>query len=130
MEVRLFKSICEVPKDEWNSIVGADQVISSYDYLLAVENSKINDCDYYYPVVYENGEIIAHTCFYSVSFELDLFAKGLTKKFINLIRRFWKHFLILRFVECGTPVALGHTLSFRKGVHMEKTLEIMINQMK
>ncbi|NQS90284.1 GNAT family N-acetyltransferase [Patescibacteria group bacterium] len=110
---------------EWNSIVGKDRMICTYKYLNAIEKSEINDCRYYYPVVYEEGRIIAHACVYFISTELDAFAQGITKKIIDLIRRKWKGFFVLRSLECGTPVALGSTVSFREGINQAEVLSLM-----
>jgi predicted N-acyltransferase len=116
MRVALLKSIREMEPDVWNSIVGHDKLICRHEYLQAIEQSQINDCRYFYPVLRDDdGTLIAHTCFYFISTELDSFARGLTKKAITAIRRIFPSFLILRSVECGTPVALGSTVSVREG---------------
>jgi predicted N-acyltransferase len=102
--------------DVWNSIVGHDKLICRHEYLQAIEQSQINDCRYFYPVMRDDaGTLMAHACFYYISTELDSFAKGLTKKTITGIRRIFPSFLILRSIECGTPVALGSTVSVREG---------------
>lgn len=116
MRVTLLKSIREIEPDVWNSIVGRDRLICRHEYLLAIELSQINDCRYFYPVMWDDeGTLIAHSCFYFISTELDSFAKGLMKKAITGVRRVFPSFLILRSIECGTPVALGSTVSVRDG---------------
>jgi len=123
MKVKIYDSITEIGKKEWDSIVGKNHLICTYKYLEAIEKSQINDCRYYYPVIYDRDEIIAHACIYFISTKLDTFARGITKKIINLIRRKWKGFLILNSLECGTPVALGSTISFKNGVDKVAVIE-------
>lgn len=131
MEVKIYNSITEIDENEWNSIVGRDRIICTHKYLEAIEKSNINDCKYYYPVVYdEEGRIVAHTCVYSISTELDTFAQGPVKKIIKFIRRGWNNFLILRSLECGTPVAAGNTISFREGIDKEKTLGLIVKEIE
>ena len=126
MEVKIHSSIDEVEESRWNALTGANRLICTHRYLKAVEQSRINDCRYFYPVAYENGEIMAHACVYFISTELDAFAKGFLKKAIHGIRRLWPSFLVMRSLECGTPVALGHTFSFRPGVQQKETLLLLV----
>jgi hypothetical protein len=56
---------------------------------------------------------------------LDVFAQGAIRKIINLVRRRWKNFFILRSLECGPPIALGNALSFKDGVDRAETLRLL-----
>ncbi|MFA5500380.1 MAG: GNAT family N-acetyltransferase [Candidatus Omnitrophota bacterium] len=130
MDVKLYKSISELDEEKWNSIVGRNRIICTYRYLKAVEGSGINDCRYYYPVVYDGERIVAHACVYSISTELDLFAQGAPKRLIDLIRKRWKRFFVLRSLECGTPVELGTTMSFAEGIDEKKALGLIIQEVE
>jgi predicted N-acyltransferase len=126
MRTEVHASITQIDRDEWNSIVAPDRLICRHEYLEAVENSRINDCRYFYPVVRdESGTLLAHTCLYFISTELDLFATGALKLGIQMIRKLWPSFLILRSLECGTPVALGNTISYSNGENAEILGEIV-----
>ena len=129
MKVSVLKSISEIKADVWNSIVGRNRLICRHEYLLAVESSNINDCRYFYPVVFsDDGKMLAHTCFYYISTELDSFATGAVKKIVIAIRKVWKSFLILRSIECGTPVALGNTISFRDGCDRNVVIRLLVKE--
>lgn len=130
MEVKIYNSITEIKKEKWNAIVGRNRLICRHEYLEAIEKSQINDCRFWYPVVYDQDQIIAHTCVYFISTELDTFARGITKKIINLIRRVWKNFLIMRSLECGTPVALGNTFSYKDGVDRTIILKRLVQEIE
>ncbi|MFH1505095.1 MAG: GNAT family N-acetyltransferase [Candidatus Omnitrophota bacterium] len=130
MKIKVYESVTEIDEKEWNAIVGRNRLICSHKYLKAIEKSQINDCRYYYPVVYDGNEIIAHTCVYSIDTELDTFARGITKIIINLIRRVWKEFLILRSLECGTPVAIGNTISFKEGADKANVLKLLAQEVE
>ncbi len=122
MEIKVFKSVTDVEEKDWNAIVGEDQIICSHQYLKAIERSNINDCDYFYLVAYLNNEIVAHTCTYSIGFDLAIFAQGISKKIIDSIRNVFPGFLILKLFECGTPVALGNTYSFRDDIDRKEVI--------
>jgi len=81
-------------------------------------------------VVYDGDRIIAHACVYFISTELDVFAQGPLRKIINLVRRKWKNFFILRSLECGPPIALGRTLSFRDGADRARALRLLCQGME
>jgi predicted N-acyltransferase len=126
MRTEVHTSITQIDRDEWNTIVDPNRLICRHEYLEAIENSKINDCRYFYPVIRdESGKLLAHTCLYFISTELDLFATGALKWGIQKIRKLWPSFLILRSVECGTPVALGNTISFADGNREELLFDLV-----
>ncbi|MCM8813178.1 MAG: GNAT family N-acetyltransferase [Candidatus Omnitrophica bacterium] len=127
MYVKIYQSITEIPESAWDAIVGPNRLICTHRFLEAVEKSEINDCRFYYPVVYDDaGKIIAHTCVYTISTELDTFAQGVVKKFIIAIRKIWKNFLIMRSLECGTPVALGNTISVGEEKNFDALFDAII----
>ena len=110
--MRVHDSITDLDAPEWDSIVGDNRFICRHAYLAAVEASAINECRYWYPAVYRAGRIVAHTCVYSITSELDTFAQGWAASLVRRVRTRWPRFLTFRSLECGTPVATGNTISF------------------
>ena len=130
LTVKVLNSISEIGENEWNSIVGKDEMICTYRYLRAIEESGINVDFYRYPVFYEDGVVVAHTCICGMTFDLDIFARGVAKKFIGLVRKGFPNFLKLKLFECGTPVALGSTISFKEGVDKQEILKLLAKTME
>ena len=127
MHVKVYSSITDVAEAEWDSILERDATICSHAYLKAVEASAINDCVYRYPVVYDaQGQLIAHTCVFSITTDLALFARGATLALVHGIRRVFPGFLTIRMLECGTPVALGRQISLRRGTDVEQVLSVLV----
>ena len=122
----ILTSISDIDPTVWNSVVSRNHLICRHEYLQAIERSSINDCRYYYPVVYDDDRVVAHTCLYFISTELDLFAKGIGKLLVNGIRHLWRRFMILRSIECGTPVALGTTISVHKDTDRQAVLSEIV----
>lgn len=127
MHFKIYYSITEIEESKWDSIVSKNRIICSYRFLLAVEKSNINDCNFFYPVVYENNQILAHACTYSITTDLDTLTKGITKKIIRFIRFFWKNFLKIKFLECGTPIAIGNTISFLEDTNKRMVLNLLVD---
>ncbi|MDD5173496.1 MAG: GNAT family N-acetyltransferase [Candidatus Omnitrophota bacterium] len=123
MDVKIYRSIAEVDESRWDAIVGKDRIFCTYKYVEALERAGINKDRCYYVVVYDGDRIAAHACAYFITAELDIFARGALKKIIAMIRRRWKDFFTLRSLECGPPIALGSSLSFRDGINRAETLE-------
>ena len=83
MNTEVLASINDISAERWNYIVGRNRLICRHEYLRAVEASEINDCRYFYPVVFDGDEIVAHACLYYISTELDALAKGVGKTLVS-----------------------------------------------
>lgn len=117
MRTQVYTSITELPATDWDALVAADATICSHAYLKAVESSGINDCVFYYLVVYDDaGKIAAHTSAFSITMDMLLFANRTLLRVIHGIRKLIPSFLTIRMLECGTPVALGRQVCIRPGV--------------
>ncbi|MBN1696597.1 MAG: GNAT family N-acetyltransferase [Spirochaetales bacterium] len=131
LEVKRYASLKNVKKSLWDSILRQDRIICSYDHLRAVEESGINDCDYRYLMIFRGTRLIAHTCVYAMSFELDIFNTGKMKRIIDIIRkRFFPRFFYIKVIECGTPTALGNTISYADESDRPEILEIIVREME
>ena len=130
MNVKTHRSISEVNEDRWNAIVGKNRIFCAHKYVDALEKSGLNEGGCYYPVVYAGDEIIAHASAYFISTELDIFANGALKKIIRLVRRKWKNFLITQSLECGPPVALGSTMSFKDGIDRAEPMRLLCQEVE
>lgn len=115
MRTRLETSIADVDPGEWNAIVEEGVLARRHEYLGAVEASGINCPAFFYPVVRDCDGMVAHASLCAMRTELDTFLQGGIKKAISSVRRLREDFFVMRTLECGCPVALGHTISFRKG---------------
>jgi len=120
-KLEVFDSIKMINKESWDSILGNNKIICSYDFLKAVEESDINDCVYKYLIVYDNDDnIIAHTCIYTMSMDLLVLSKKIIKIIIGIIRKFYKNFLIIKILECAPPIVIGNSIIIKKNNAKEK----------
>ncbi|MFH0878127.1 MAG: GNAT family N-acetyltransferase [Lentisphaerota bacterium] len=130
MNTTCYRSIHDVARDEWNVLVSPDHIICSHEFLCAVEDAGINNCRYYYPVVYRDSRMVAHAAVCSIDTELDAFARGILKSAISGVRRVWKDFFILHTLECGSPVGLGTTISVLPGEDETACLTLLVGAME
>ncbi|MBI4043010.1 MAG: GNAT family N-acetyltransferase, partial [Deltaproteobacteria bacterium] len=126
VRIQIDSTIDALDPQKWDQIVERDHIVSRHAYLKAIERAEINDCQFRYVTLQEGDRILAHTCVYSMTFPLDLFNGGLSKKAVDSVRTLWPRFLSTRFVECGTPVALGHTFSFAPDGNVRTLLSFLL----
>lgn len=109
-------SIHDIDANRWDELSGHSAVIRSHAYLDAIEQSGINDCRYYYPVVYNhNDEMVAHACVYTISTDLSQLLPARLQRWVNKLRRVWPQFMSVRITECASPLVAGHGISIRAG---------------
>lgn len=115
--VRIYRSIHELPAAIWDEIVGPAAAPRSHAYLAAIEASLINDCRYFYPVIYDStGRVLAHACVYTITTDLTQALPRFWQTVANAIKRLWPRFLQVKITECASPLVPGHSLSVRPGV--------------
>ena len=130
LKTRVVNTIEYIDKQEWDSIIQPDHIICTYDYIKAMESAGINDCDYRYIMIYDAEKLVAHTCIYSMSFDLDIFDKGASKKIIEFFRKlFTPDFLRFKVIECGTPTALGNTVTVLDDYDKSHILKLITEEM-
>ncbi len=130
IRVEIYRSITEVGESAWDAIVDKNRIFCTHKCVKVLEKSGVSEERCYYPVVYDGNEIIAHACVYFVRTEVDLFARRGIKKFIHLARRKWKDFFVLQSLECGPPISIGNTISFKNGIDRAGTLRLLCDEME
>jgi predicted N-acyltransferase len=132
-EVKTFNSINEIDKDLWDSIIDNDRIICRYDFLQATEESHINDCKFYYLLIYDGKILAACTWIYTMSMDLVtqiiIQEKDIAGKIIRGIRKSFPNFLITKILECGSPIALGNNININSNYDIKEILPSIINSM-
>ena len=114
--VVVLTSIRDIDAARWDELAGDAAVVRCHAYLDAVEQSRINDCRYYYPVVYNhNDELVAHACVYTISTDLSQLLPARWQRWVAGLRRLWPRFMSVRITECASPLVAGHAISIRSG---------------
>ena len=129
-KVVIHDSIEEVSKDRWDSLVGDSAITRSFDYLRAIEKSKITGSRYYYPVIYDQaGCLVAHACVYTVRTDFSqLLPRGLSR-IVQYFRKFQPNLLSVKITECATPLAWGCSISTVTGVSRSAFLSLINDSM-
>jgi predicted N-acyltransferase len=129
ISINTYKSIDEINKEEWDSIVEENHIINSYEYQKAIEKSKINDLKYRYYMFYMGEKLIAHISLCIFTFNLDLMAGKIIKKICDNIRKIFPNFLVVKFIECGHPSCLGNTFSISDKKYLPDIIRLIDKEM-
>lgn len=130
MRAHTYNSIADIDPLQWDSLLGGNNVVNSHAFLRAVEGSRINDCRFFYPVVYDGDTMVAHASVCTISTALDLCAQGFVRHATDTIRRRLPSFLVFRWLESGSPVALGNTICFLGDAPRHETLSLICAEME
>lgn len=108
MKTRIFDSIRDVPRDQWNGLLKGRSVSYVHEFWEVIENSALNDFAYRYVLFYDDADNpVALASFYTVTTDIAIFAQRSLRLILNCIRRLFPDFLKVRMLECGTPITVN-----------------------
>lgn len=128
--VEVHNSIEEIEKDRWDSLVGGSAITRSFEYLRAIQNSQIPECEYYYPVIYDqDSRIVAHACVYTVRTDFSQLLPSSFFRLVKFLRGFWPNLLSVKITECANPLTWGCSISVIDGVSRSDVLPLINDSM-
>lgn len=131
MKTRIFHSILEIDKEQWNGLLPRQDLISTWEHLAAVEGAGLNDCDFRYILFEEKQKLVGCACYYYISFNMDIFNTGWLSRAVTFIRQHWfPHFLRMRVIECGVPTALGRALHWTAEADYQEIMQNLVQAMQ
>ncbi|MHB8472613.1 MAG: peptidogalycan biosysnthesis protein [Gammaproteobacteria bacterium] len=108
MDIKIFDTIRDVPKQEWNQLLNGYSFTYSYEFWDVIEQSGLNDFCYQHALIYDDaGDVVASTSFYSITTDIAIFAPSVLRSVLSKIRQLFPNFLKIRMLECGTPITLN-----------------------
>ncbi len=108
----ILTSIKDIDAARWDSLVGNAAITRSHAYLSAIEAAGIEDCQYFYPVIFNSrNEMVAHACVYTITTDFAQLLPPVLQPLVALVRQAWGNFLRARITECASPLVVGHSLS-------------------
>jgi len=108
LKVRLFNSINEVPKDQWDELLKARSCTMSHKFWQLVEDANLNGFQYKHAFfLNEHDELVGLSSFYTVTNDIAIFSQDRLRNTLTFIRRLFPRFLRFRMLECGTPIIMN-----------------------
>lgn len=129
MIYKLFRSLKEIKQDLWDSIIDMNNITKSYQFLLSVEQAMNRENQYWYVLFWEKNELIAHACIFTHYTKLEEVTNVfLSENVISRVRSFYKKFLTLKLLGCGTPIATCSDVLTIKSNQYQYEVTKMLNQ--
>jgi len=125
---RLYNSIDEVPRDDWNRLrEGEADLFMDPRFVAAVEHGLADQGKFWCFLAYdEAGEPVASACLSLYRLDGALFCRGMVKWGVDCIRRVFPRYLWLRVLFCGLPVSGGQShLRFAPGTDRRQVLGLL-----
>ena len=103
----IFDSIEKIPKELWDEILCDNSITLGYDFWKTIENSKLENIDCNYIVLYDGLLPVAVIPCCVVRTDLAIFSAQWVKSLLIFIRKFIPNFFTLNILECGSPVTIN-----------------------
>ncbi|MDP2145150.1 MAG: GNAT family N-acetyltransferase, partial [Pseudomonas sp.] len=122
-----FPSIHAIERSAWNDCFPL--ALEDWDYYVAVENAAIDDFQWRYLALYEDGQLLAVAPAFITHYRLDTTVSGIAKRFTQRLERWWPGALRLGLYAIGSPVAeqchagvASHVPAARRSALLEQLL--------
>nr|WP_301298232.1 GNAT family N-acetyltransferase [Pseudomonas rhodesiae] len=90
-------------RSAWNDCFPG--ALEDWDYYVAVENAAVEDFQWRYLAVYDNGTLVAVAPAFITHYRLDTTVSGVGKRLTTRLQRLWPGALQLGLYALGSPVA-------------------------
>ena len=128
LTIRTHTDIREIPEATWDEVGCPERSVSTHRFLRAVQDARVNDCRFFYPTVFHGDRLVAHACMYLIESKLDMFGSGPCAAVVATLGRLIPALTRFRSLECGSPVALGTTVSVLPGVDASPVLRALAGE--
>lgn len=105
LKTRVFGKISEIPREDWDSVY--PDVIESYDFFRALDESNLGEFSFYYVMVYERSKPVGSTVFFMMDYSLDTSINGPLRRVSNALKKISPRIFSLKVVVCGMPIGPG-----------------------
>ena len=103
ISAKAYSTIHAIERSAWNDCF--PQALEDWDYYVAVENAAIDDFQWRYLALYEDGRLLAVAPAFITHYRLDTTISGVGKRVTQRLERWWPGVLRLGLYAIGSPVA-------------------------
>jgi hypothetical protein len=129
LTAKRYKSIHEIEPSLWNSILGDNDVFHTHDFISIVEDSKVENADFYYLLIYDRDQLVGTTVFSAFTVSLDLFISN--SAFVQKIKKIFPKLFSIKVLACGLPASFGQlNLKIADEKYAAEVSSIIADEMK
>jgi hypothetical protein len=107
LRVRAHRDIDEIDAAEWDSLLDAEDLQLSHQFVRLCQRSRVEGADYWHLLVYDDGRLCCVASLSRIHVCLDVLSSGVTRVLIRSVRRRFPAFLRIPLLFCGLPVSFG-----------------------
>lgn len=131
MDSKIFKTINNIDKKQWNYLVASCDIQSKYEYLKAIEESHINNQKNRYIVIFDDEKLVCGIpIFIDNNFFLDSTCSGKIKQFTERIRRVLPNFLRCKAIFVGCCVSEYNKVNIRNGAAKDRCVKLILEEVR
>ena len=105
LTAKRYNSIHEIEPSLWNGILNDNDVFHTHDFISIVEDSKVENADFYYLLIYDRDQLVGTTVFSAFTVSLDLFISN--SAFVQKIKKIFPKLFSIKVLACGLPASFG-----------------------
>lgn len=109
-EIKWHSSIATIERRHWEQVFDPKKIFNTYEFVQAVEYSKVDNCVFHYLEVVSNNEVVAIIPCFQYKMNLDLLSPEFVKVFSGRTRKLYPNFMKLKIFFLGTPVSICGSL--------------------
>jgi predicted N-acyltransferase len=121
LKFKISGSIDEIPRETWNELFGTE-LIESHGFQKAIEDSGMKEFKIGYLLAYRADKITAIMPFFIMEFSFDVFLPAPFKAIIRLMQKRFNHFMKMRILFLGSPVAEEFYPAFARDEDLDEIL--------
>lgn len=126
---KILDSVTAIRREEWDSVFG--DIPEGYEFYKTLEESALQDFDFYYLALYQDGCIISIAPLFVTDFNADIATEGITEKIIQEVRkRLIPRLLVFKALFCGSPFGENGVLGIKEGSGRREVIVQMVKAMR
>ncbi len=129
LSLEVVSTVDRVDRSRWEALRDRGVILTDPDYLKAIEEAQVLDCQYRYFTFTRGQEMVYSMAGYLLDTDIATLSTGGNSRAAQAIRKAFPRFLKIRTLEIGSPITLGLTISRKPDLTHEQLIEI-IQQIK
>lgn len=129
LSLEVVSTVHRVDRSRWEALRDVRVLLTDLDYLAAIEQAQVLDCQYRYFMISHGQELLCSMAGYILDTDIATLSRGGNSRAAQAIRKVFPRFLKIRTLEIGSPITLGLTISRRPDLSQEQ-LAAIVNEIK
>lgn len=129
LTIRKYSSIHAVDPEQWDSILSCEDIFHTYRFISLVEDSRVEQSEFYYLLFYEEGRLVATTALTVFDINLGLFISS--SRLVRQMERVFPKLFKIRVLVCGLPASFGQqNIKVREDKYAAEVCSLLAAEMR